>query len=250
MQIMGIREELNPSLTLFAVASRPMVMRRISVFLPPAVLMLSGLVLLWGCSSSPDFVAKDEPWRAAEERACVSSGVVHESSFVRGRSALGGPSVCGAEHPFEMSAADGGRVSMKPPAMLRCPMVPTVDRWVTEVVEPAARHHLGLSVAELTVAASYGCRPINHQVGGRLSEHGYANALDISVFHMADGSSISVKGGWYGSERERAFLREVHDGACRQFNTVLGPEADGFHRDHFHMDLARHGRDGLMRICR
>jgi hypothetical protein len=228
-----------------------MVLRRISVFLPLAAVMILSLVLLWGCSSSgPDFVAKDEPWRAAEERACVNSGVVRESSFVHGRSALGGPSVCGAEHPFEMSAAAGGRVSMTPSAMLRCPMVPTVDRWVTDVVEPAARRHLGQSIAELTVAASYGCRPINHQSGGRLSEHGYANALDISVFKMADGSAISVKGGWYGSERERAFLRAVHDGACREFNTVLGPEADAHHRDHFHMDLARHGRDGLMRICR
>ena len=227
-----------------------MMLRRFSVVLPLAVLMLSGLVLLWGCSSGPDFVAKDEPWRAAEERSCLSAGAVHETTFVRGRSALGGQSVCGAEHPFEMSAADGGRVSMRPPALLRCPMVPQVDKWVAEVVEPAARRYLGQSVAELTVAASYGCRPINHQVGGRLSEHGYANALDISTFQMADGYKITGKGGCNGTERERAFLRAVHDGACREFTTVLGPGSDSFHNDHFHMDLARHGRDGSTHICR
>lgn len=230
-----------------------MVMRRLSVFLPLCVLMLSGLVFLWGCSTTsygPDFVAKDEPWRASEESACLSSGAVRQTSFVQTRSALGGPSVCGTEHPFEMTAANGGRVAMRPAAMLRCPMIPQVDRWVAEVVEPAARMHFGQPLAELTVAASYACRPINHQVGGRLSEHGYANALDVSVFILASGEKITVKGGWYGTERERAFLRTVHNGACQNFTTVLGPDYDGNHKDHFHMDLARHGHDGLNRICK
>ena len=149
-----------------------------------------------------------------------------------------------------MSAALGGRVSMRPPALLRCPMIPQVDRWVADVVEPAARFHLGQSVAELTVAASYACRPMNHVSGARLSEHGFANALDISVFILANGERITVKGGWYGSARERAFLRAVHDGACQNFTTVLGPEYDSNHKDHFHMDLARHGHDGLKSICK
>ena len=53
-----------------------------------------------------------------------------------------------------------------------------------------------------------------------------------------------------GDEREMAFLREVHDGGCREFMTVLGPNYDGNHHDHFHLDLARHGPDGLKRICK
>lgn len=228
-----------------------MVLRRLSVFLPLSVLWLACLVLLWGCGSDgPNFVAKDEPWRGAEERACLNAGAVRATSFVQERSALGGPSVCGTEHPFEMSAALGGRVAMRPTAMLRCPMVPTVERWIADVVEPAARFHFATSVAELTVAASYSCRPMNHVDGARLSEHGYANALDISVFKLADGRSVSVKAGWYGDTRERAFLRAVHDGTCGYFTTVLGPEYDSNHRDHFHMDLARHGQDGLNRICK
>lgn len=229
-----------------------MVLRRISVFLPLTVIWLASLVMLWGCGSntSQNFVAKDEPWRAAEERACLGAGVVRTSNFVRERSALGGPSVCGTEHPFEMSAALGGRVSMRPAAMLRCPMVPTVDRWVAEVVEPAARRHFGVPIAELKVAASYACRPMNHVSGGRLSEHGYANALDISSFTLENGEVITVKGGWYGHPRERAFLRTVHAGSCTHFTTVLGPEYDANHRDHFHLDLARHGRDGLKNICK
>jgi hypothetical protein len=229
-----------------------MVLRRISVIFPLALLMMSGLVLLWGCSSSSnvDFVAEHEPWRATEEQACIASGAVRQSNFIQSRSALGGPSECGAENPFEMSAADGGRVAMKPPAMLRCPMIPQIDKWVAEVVEPAARSYYGQPLAELTVAASYSCRPMNHVSGAHLSEHGYANAIDISRFILASGEVITVKGGWYGTERERAFLRTVHDGACNDFTTVLGPEYDANHKDHFHLDVARHGHEGLKSYCR
>jgi hypothetical protein len=40
----------------------------------------------------------------------------------------------------------------------------------------------------------------------------------------------------------------VHDGACSVFTTVLGPAYDANHRDHFHLDLARHNAEG--RICK
>lgn len=219
--------------------------------LPVALLLVAPLLALKGCSATPYFVAQYEPWREQEERACLASGVVHESAFLQSRSALGGPSVCGAARPFEMAAADGGRVLLKPAALLRCPMIPQVDRWVGRIVEPAAHYHFGAPVAEITVAASYSCRPMNNRAGGRLSEHGHANALDISGFVLADGRKVTVKGGWQSDDpRERAFLRAVHSGACAEFTTVLGPEHDSLHRDHFHLDLARHGRGGLDRICK
>jgi hypothetical protein len=34
------------------------------------------------------------------------------------------------------------------------------------------------------------------------------------------------------------FLRLAHDTACVTFSTVLGPEANGYHRNHFHLDLS------------
>lgn len=203
-----------------------------------------------GCGAGPTFIAKDEPWRAEEERSCLASGVVTGRPLVRARAALGGPSACGAEQPFEMAAADGGRVLLKPVAMLRCPMIPQVDRWVRTVIEPAARRTYGVSLAELTIAGSYSCRPINGVSGGYLSEHGHANALDVSGFVLADGRRISVKSGWSGGGRDRAFLQAVHDGACGEFTTVLGPDYNAYHRDHFHVDLARRGPDGMRGICK
>jgi hypothetical protein len=206
-----------------------------------------------GCGSRTgqyDFVAKDEPWRASEEVACLRAGVVREGPFVHGRQSLGGPAPCGALKPFEVAALDGGLVALTPAAVLRCPMVPAVDHWMRRIVVPAAQMHFGQPVVEIKVGASYSCRAVNHVAGGRLSEHGHANALDVSAFRLADGRWVTVRTGWAGEPAERAFLRAVHSGSCQVFSTVLGPMADVFHRDHFHLDLARHGRDGSLRVCR
>lgn len=228
-----------------------MVLRRICVFAPLIVLLLSGPVLLSGCGTSgTNFVVKDDPWRSPEERACLASGVVRQSAFVRARSALGGPSVCGAETPFEMLAADSGRVMLEPSASLRCPMIPQIDSWVKNVVEPAARYYFRQELAGLKILASYSCRPMNSVDGAQISEHAYANALDVGGFKLANGDTISVLRDWNGSEREQAFLRRVHQGSCEYFTTVLSPNYNRLHADHFHLDLARHGRDGLMRICK
>ncbi len=217
--------------------------------------VVAGFVLLtlWGCSSGPKapyFIAKHEPWRAKEERACLRSGIVRETRFIQSRSALGGPSVCGALRPYKMAAAYGGRVTFKPAAMLRCPMVPQVDRWVAEVVTPAAYRYLGAPITRIKVSSSYSCRPINGTRGRRLSEHGHANAIDISRFYLPNGREITVKKGWNGPRAERRFLRAIHRGACRYFTTVLGPHYNRQHHDHFHFDLARRGRNGVFRVCK
>lgn len=214
-----------------------------------ALLSAVGLAVT-ACNGPPTFVAKEEPWRAEDERACLASGMVRESPFLEVRTALGGPSVCGALKPFAMSAAAQGNVQMRPAALLRCPMVPAVDYWVRQVVMPAAQRYLGSDLLEIKVASSYSCRPVNHVDGGRLSEHGHANAIDVSAFVLRDGQVVRVEGGWHGGFAQRAFLRAVHGGACKVFTTVLGPNYDYHHRNHFHLDLARHGRDGQMRICR
>jgi hypothetical protein len=216
---------------------------------PPCLLPLLALAL-WACSQTPQFIARDEPWRADEERACLAAGVVRESAFVTLRTSLGGPAVCGALKPFSVSAAVNGAVELRPPALLRCPMVPAIDHWVERVVMPAARRHLRGELGAVKIAGSYSCRPMNNVDGALLSEHGHANAIDVAGFVLADGRSVEVKSGWWGVFAQRNFLREVHHGSCALFSTVLGPNYDANHRDHFHLDLARHGRDAGNTICK
>jgi hypothetical protein len=44
---------------------------------------------------------------------------------------------------------------------------------------------------------------------------------------------------------EADFLHRLHKGACNVFGTVLGPEANEAHRDHFHFDLATRRRSAF-----
>lgn len=211
--------------------------------------MVGAALVLASCGSSSYFVAEEEPWRDNAEIACLRSGAVQASAFIAQQPELDGPSVCGAVRPFVVKAAMGGAVRLNPPALVQCGMVANVERWVAQVVNPAAHYYFGMGVAELKVLASYSCRPRNGIRGGKLSEHGHANAIDIGSFRLVDGRVVTVKSGWSGTRQEQAFLRAVHSGGCRHFTTVLGPNADRFHRDHFHFDLARHGRKGTHRVC-
>jgi hypothetical protein len=222
--------------------------------------LLAGLLVVWGCGrsgSSPPgaSIAKraftmPETWRRTEQERCHALGLARPSPFLMQRASLGGPGSCSVAQPFEMAGALGGQVTLRPSALLRCEMIPAVDKWMAEVVQSGARRHFGQRVVEIKVAASYACRTRNGIAGAKISEHAHANALDVSAFQLADGHWVTVKQGWWGSPRERAFLRDMHAGACETFTTVLGPYADVYHRDHLHFDLAWHGKDGRTRVCK
>jgi len=47
-----------------------------------------------------------------------------------------------------------------------------------------------------------------------------------------------------GHNARQRFLRNLHASACQRFGTVLGPEANEAHRNHFHIDLADRGGRG------
>lgn len=47
------------------------------------------------------------------------------------------------------------------------------------------------------------------------------------------------------SERKGEFVKSVHDDACHTFGTVLGPEANDAHKDHFHFDMKARRRTAL-----
>jgi len=189
-------------------------------------------------------------WHASNERQCLSSGLVRETPYIQSAPSIGRTTGCGAVRPFVVRAAMRGQVAFRPSATLRCPMITPLERWLHGTVQPAAARYLGRRVTELKVIASYSCRSRNGRRGAKLSEHGRANAIDISAFELDDGRRVTVKRGWRSSSAEADFLRAIHRGACRHFSTVLGPNADRHHHDHFHFDLARHGRSGRHSVCR
>jgi len=123
---------------------------------------------------------------------------------------------------------------------MTCPLARQFARWVRESVQPAADQWLDAPVRRVETFGTYACRSVNSRPGARLSEHGLANAVDVSAFILADGRRISVEQGWNGeSDRVRRFLRAVHQGGCRRFAIGLGPDSDSYHYNHLHFDMGR-----------
>jgi hypothetical protein len=122
---------------------------------------------------------------------------------------------------------------------MTCPLARTFVRWAREGVQPAAQQAFGSRVVRIESFGTYSCRSVNSRPGAKLSEHARSNAVDISAFLLADGRRISVLEGWRGDDpAARQFLRDVHRAGCSRFSVTLGPDADSFHYNHLHFDLA------------
>jgi hypothetical protein len=136
-----------------------------------------------------------EPWREQAEEACLSQRLVQPSAYMSRSSAIDGPGACGISYPFKVSALAGGSVGLSSRGTLACPIIPSIDAWLNEVVQPAASLYFGAAVAEVK-SGSYSCRPRNNRSGAKLSEHAFGNALDVMGFRFADGREITVLQGW------------------------------------------------------
>lgn len=257
---------------------------------------------------------------------------------------------CGAPAPLSVRKIGEPGVELHPSAMLTCPMAAALDRWMSEVVQPAALETFGAPVVKLVAMSSYSCRNRYGRTEAPISEHALVNAVDLEGFVLRDGRTIKVLTGWgqvvrdgpvpsedqaaevkiaeakpafekdsgasmlgAGSlakpggrgakaaeaeadaeaatdksggaklagkqggeqgtasredakdatsktpdkvakaeeaepseeEKRSTFLHKVHAEACALFGTVLGPEANDAHRNHFHLDMkARRGPHG------
>lgn len=217
----------------------------------PVFLALCAASSVTGCGF---FSRPERPiWRTQAENACFASRRVTPSAYIVPSREIDGPGICGMTRPLEVSALDDGRVAIDKVLTIDCPMIPALDAWLDNVVQPDAQARFGQKVATLNVFGAYSCRSVDNIAGARLSEHAFGNAVDVAGFTLADGRSITFAGDWKKVDSpEAAFLREAHAGSCQYFTTVLGPGADVFHYNHIHLDLANHGatNTGPRRICK
>ncbi|MEP4196700.1 MAG: extensin family protein [Aliishimia sp.] len=143
---------------------------------------------------------------------------------------------CGIKDAVKIRAVSG--ISLSQEAVVDCGTAKALKSWVNKSAKPALRN-TGGGLKQLKVAAHYACRTRNNQAGGKISEHGRGRAIDISGFHLNDGSLVTVLKGWNAPSTSKA-MRKMHKDACGPFGTVLGPNSDRFHKDHFHFDTARY----------
>lgn len=170
-----------------------------------------------------------QPGRASDNLCGVPGLVGERLAPITGRTRG-----CGIAEPVRLRAVDG--ITLSTPATVNCETARALQTWVQRSVVPTVGR-TGGGVASLRVVASYACRTRNNQPGARISEHGRGNAVDIAGIGLANGDELTVLSDW-GGGRDGRMLRDMHRGACGPFGTVLGPNSDRFHRDHFHFDVA------------
>lgn len=213
---------------------------------------MAAFLAMAGCSNYER--PRRPAWRAQAENACIAEHRVRLSRYIQPRShEIDGPGICGLTHPFLVGALSEDQVQLDTVATLDCSMIDALNHWIADVVQPEAQARFGVPVVQIDTMGSYSCRGMNGQVGAKISEHAFGNAIDIAGFRLADGRRITVVHDWTrGDEQTQAFLRDVHAGACTDFTTVLGPGANVFHYNHIHVDLAMHGNtsSGRRRICK
>lgn len=132
-------------------------------------------------------------------------------------------------------AGDRAPLSVANMGPVQCSVAKAFGDWARFGVDRAARQILGSPVAKIETMGSYSCR----NVAGteRRSARARAEAIDVSAFVLADGRRIVLKRDWHGSDAAtREFLRVVHNSACKRFGTVLGPDYNAAHEDHFHLE--------------
>lgn len=152
---------------------------------------------------------------------------------------------CGAQKPVRVTRLPGG-VAVSTAAMVTCPVAEALAHWTKEVVAVESNRAFQTDPLSLQIGTSYQCRGQNRQALAKLSEHAFANAVDVMGFTFPKRAPIPVTFHAEGSP-EDAFFRAVRAGACTHFTTVLGPGSDSYHADHLHLDLR--GRRATSRLC-
>ncbi len=130
---------------------------------------------------------------------------------------------------------------------MRCGAARAFVAWTRNAVAPAAYQMLGSELAKVEGMGTYACRNVvgSPRNAGRRSGHAIANAVDVGAFLLKDGRRITVLNGWQSSDPEvQRFLRTIRASACRRFGTVLSPDYNAAHHNHFHLE------DDAAHFCR
>ncbi len=184
-------------------------------------------------SLRPELRAPDAAQTAALQAGSVCGDIALQGERIGTHA---GPGACGVEDAVRLRSVSG--VTLSTSAIIDCTTASALRTWVDTGLLPAVGNEGG-GVQSIRVVAHYACRNRNNSSSGRLSEHANGRAIDIAGIGLRNGQEISVLTGW-GTADDGSQLRRMWETACGPFGTVLGPEANAAHRDHFHFDTARY----------
>lgn len=226
-----------------------------------ATVMVLGLAASFapGATDAPQATANMDPaddWVVAPpapvegcEETLAAGGVTFASARIPIHRNKGGAFLCGAEQVVRYTRGPG-KIRWRSSPKVACGLALALAGFEA-VIQEESQRHLGAKVAKIIHMGTYNCREMAAYPGW-VSEHSYANALDIKTFVLTNGREVSVRSGWSPrgkSKRavaESAFLHAVAHRAFAEdhFSVVLTPAFDAAHQGHFHLDLARYRVDG------
>lgn len=151
--------------------------------------------------------------------------------------------VCGTSAPLLVTRLSED-LEVAPAATMTCPVAEALARWAVDVLKPESDRHFKDNLGKILIGTSYECR--DQRSGGKLSEHAFANGVDVMGFAFSARPDLAVGDHGDGSP-EAEFQKAVRTGACTYFTTVLGPGSDEAHADHLHLDMRIRNRG--YRIC-
>jgi hypothetical protein len=219
-----------------------------------AIALPLGVLLLAGCSVMPGDSGRSggrgsgaqapgvAPQTSARNAQCLSGLGQTGASFsvIPDRYTGDGCSTLGTVQLAALTS-DSAQLQLGNIGPVTCEVSQAFAAWARFGADRAAQQILGSPLRRIETFGSYSCR--NVAGSSRRSGHATASAIDIAGFVLADGRRITVKQGWNGgTAAERQFLRTVQQSACRRFATVLGPEYNAAHEDHFHFEGVAGGR--------
>jgi len=157
---------------------------------------------------------------------------------------------CGTQSPFRITAirTPDRTIKLSSAIKVNCSMATALVEWVSALdrqVEAASKSTL----SKINVGTSYTCRRRNNQESGKISEHGFANALDLTGFELGNGKTVALPSAWNTEGVAQELIKSAHKLACTHFTTVLGPQANALHQDHLHLDMGCHGKSCTYRVC-
>ncbi|MGZ9130272.1 MAG: extensin-like domain-containing protein, partial [Candidatus Binatia bacterium] len=145
----------------------------------------------------------DEIGRAREECMHVLKSISAEIDFLDPIKS----STCGLPAPVRLrSLGSSSRIVFDPPVETNCRLMGALYRWTVDTLQPEAKKSYKSTISRIVGSSAYSCRNIYFLPTGNLSQHAFANAIDIGAFELADGRMITILKGWGPTARDATML--------------------------------------------
>jgi hypothetical protein len=211
---------------------------------------LGTVVLLAATSSVEGVVDFAKPEAPAAPDGCrdnLKSDGVRFTPWPLRPSRMASGTVCEAPEGVAIKRGAAG-LRFQPLARVNCAFALRLGRFEA-VMQEEARTVFKSPVTSVVHLGTYNCRKM--AAYDFVSEHSFANAIDIATFVLKNGRRVEVERDWVRADQPaktpaaqflRRLTRRLYDE--KVFSVVLTPSFDSHHKNHLHLDGAAYTVDG------